>query len=187
VIVTAFHSSGSATIIRVSGVIRPEGSSDLRSHPYNADSVRLTDVLFASAASPRSSRSGCLALLVLVSGFVGGSADLAGRVPGMCLLDRRVAGLWNGLACQLAFGAPVPGLGCHARWRPCQDLGGAATGRNALALALAVRGEGLLDCAGWAAAVGRAVPGEDYLRGQRGERLQRGQGDRLIVVEHPGT
>ena len=34
----------------------------------------------------------------------------------MCLLDRRVAGLWPGLACQLAFGAPVPGLGCHARW-----------------------------------------------------------------------
>jgi hypothetical protein len=28
-------------------------------------SVRLTDVLFASAASPRSSRSGCLALPVL--------------------------------------------------------------------------------------------------------------------------
>src|SRR6266542_3035014 len=48
-----------------------------------------------------------------------------------------VIGLWNGLACHLAFGVPVPGLGCHARRRPCQDLGGAATGRDGLALGCA--------------------------------------------------
>jgi hypothetical protein len=90
------------------------GHSHVSSPPI-ADSVRLTDVLFASAGSPRSSRSGCLALPVVVSGFAGGSADLAGR----CLACARWTAGWlalgNGLACQLAFGAPVPGLGCHAR------------------------------------------------------------------------
>src|SRR6266567_2077192 len=42
-------------------------ASRVRYRSIPADSVRLADALFASAASPRSSRSGCLALPVVVS------------------------------------------------------------------------------------------------------------------------
>ena len=48
-----------------------------------------------------------------------------------------------------------------------------------------MRGQGPLDSAGWAR--GRAVPGQYHVGGEPGQCLQRGQGGRLVVVEHRGT
>src|SRR5260221_13916854 len=50
---------------------------------------------------------------------------------------------------------------------------------------LVVRGRGPLDRAGWATGVGRPVPWQYHVRGEPGQRLQRGQSRCFIVVEHP--